>query len=126
MGINESRNHSEISAKSGNKKRGPDHLLLRTIPGVGNYAALTAASMIVDINRFNSPESLCSYAGVVPSVRGSANVVHHGRITKNGDKLLRWVLTSASSRTSAMRLNTHTLKQVTYASQRRGATARPQ
>ena len=74
-------------------KDNQDALLLRTIPGVGNYAALTAASMIGDINRFNSPESLCSYAGVVPSVRGSANVVHHGRITKNGDKLLRWILT---------------------------------
>ena len=71
----------------------PDALLLTTIPGVGNFAALTVASMIGNIERFNRPEALCSYAGVVPSVRGSADIVHHGHITKNGDKLMRWVLT---------------------------------
>ena len=68
-------------------------LLLRTMPGVGNFTALTVASMIGDIGRFNSPEALCAYAGLVPSVRGSADTVHHGHITKNGDKLMRWVLT---------------------------------
>ena len=67
-------------------KDNPNALLLKTIPGVGNFTALTVASMIGDIGRFNSPEALCAYAGVVPSVRGSANVVHHGHITKNGDR----------------------------------------
>ena len=74
-------------------KDNPNALLLKTIPGVGNFTALTVASMIGDIGRFNSPEALCAYAGVVPSVRGSADTVHHGHITKNGDKLMRWVLT---------------------------------
>ena len=37
-------------------KNNQNALLLRTILGVGNYAALTAASMIGNINLFNSPE----------------------------------------------------------------------
>ena len=53
--------------------------LIRTIPGFGNFSALVVASMIGDIDRFNSPEALCSYCGVVPSVRSSANKTYYGR-----------------------------------------------
>ena len=43
--------------------------------------AQVISSMIGDIGRFNSPDGLCSYAGLAPSVRSSAGTVHHGRIT---------------------------------------------
>ena len=66
--------------------------LIRTIPGFGNFSALVVASMIGNIDRFNSPEALCSYAGVVPSVRSSANKTYYGPITHTGDSLLRRVL----------------------------------
>ena len=66
--------------------------LIRTIPGFGNFSALVVASMIGDIDRFNSPESFCSYCGVVPSVRSSANKTYYGPITHTGDSLLRRIL----------------------------------
>ena len=66
--------------------------LIKTIPGFADFSALVVASMIGDIDRFNSPEALCSYAGVVPSVRSSANKTYYGQITHSGDKLLRWIL----------------------------------
>ena len=69
--------------------------LLLTIPGVGEYTALTIAAEIGDITRFSSPEKLCSYAGIVPSVRNSADKVIHGRITKRGNNMMRWVLAEA-------------------------------
>ena len=71
----------------------PDALLLTTVPGVGNFAAPTVAPVIGNIERFNRPETLCPYAGAVPSARGSADMAHHGHITKNGDRLVRRVLT---------------------------------
>ncbi|MDI1496303.1 MAG: Transposase [Cenarchaeum symbiont of Oopsacas minuta] len=53
---------------------------------------MTIASEIDSIERFSDPEKLKSYAGLVPSVRNSADVVHHGHITKRGSRMLRWVL----------------------------------
>ena len=69
--------------------------LLTTIPGVGYYIALLLVAEIGDVERFPSPEKLCSYAGLVPSVRRSGNSTIHGSITKEGSKWIRWALTQA-------------------------------
>ena len=60
-------------------KASPNAMLLKTIPGVGNYSALIISSEIGDIARFHRPEKLSAYAGIVPSVRNSAEIVQHGR-----------------------------------------------
>ena len=65
---------------------------LMTIKGIDYYAALAIASEIGDITRFQSAEALCAYAGLVPSVRQSADFVAHGRITKRGPCTFRWIL----------------------------------
>ena len=49
-----------------------------------------------DVERFPDSASLVSYFGLAPSVRNSADVTHHGRITKKGDKLVRHVLVEAA------------------------------
>ena len=74
-------------------KGGPEAMLLKSIPGVGNYSAPVISSMIGDIGRFSSPQNLISYAGLAPSVRSSADVARYGRITKRGDTLMRGILT---------------------------------
>ncbi len=73
-------------------RNNPDTRILTTIPGIGFYSALTIYSEIADINRFSDSHKLCAYAGIVPSVRNSADTIHHGRITKRGSNMLRWVL----------------------------------
>jgi len=70
-----------------------DAMLIKSIPGVGDYSSLVIASDIGGISRFNDSHKLCAYAGVVPSVRNSADIIHHGSITKRGSMTLRWVLT---------------------------------
>jgi len=69
-----------------------DAKLLMTIPGVGYFSALAISAEIGDIKRFPSAEKLCSYVGLVPSLRQSGAAVRLGRITKQGSALLRWVL----------------------------------
>lgn len=69
--------------------------LLTTIPGIGNYSALLILSEIGDIHRFSREEKLFAYAGVIPSVHQSGDHKYHGRITKQGSKYLRWILTEA-------------------------------
>ena len=58
--------------------------LLTTVVGIGNFTALTIASEIGEISRFSSPDKLVSYMGMAPSIRGSADMVRHGSITRRG------------------------------------------
>ena len=66
--------------------------LLSEIPGIGRQTAVQIMSMIIDINRFPDSEKLCAYFGMVPRVRDSGGKEHHGRLSKNGDKMMRSVM----------------------------------
>lgn len=66
--------------------------LLDTIPGIGYYSALLIVAEIDGVERFPDARHLCSYAGLVPSVRKSALRTHLGHITKQGSSWLRWIL----------------------------------
>jgi transposase len=70
-------------------------MLLATLPGIGNFFALLLAVEIDDVHRFSRAEKLCAYAGVVPSTYASGGYVHHGRITKQGNKWIRWACIEA-------------------------------
>ncbi len=73
-------------------------LLLKTIPGIGDILAFLIRYEIDDIDRLISPKKLCSYAGIVPSTYSSGSKTYHGRITKEGNRWLRWALVEASHR----------------------------
>ena len=45
---------------------------------------------IADINRFDSPAKLHSYAGLIPSTHGSGEKLYHGKLVHRGNKWLRW------------------------------------
>ena len=66
--------------------------LLETIPGIARQTGVQIMSMIIDISRFGSPGELCSYFGMVPRVRDSGGKEKHGRMTKNGDKMMRSIM----------------------------------
>ena len=59
-------------------------MLLKTIPGIGDFISLILAAEIDGVERFSEPKQLKSYASLAPSVRNSVNVVHHGHVTKRG------------------------------------------
>src|SRR5262249_48321205 len=44
---------------------------VRTIPGIGRFFSVLVVHEIGDIRRFATPEKLCAYAGLVPSVYAS-------------------------------------------------------
>ena len=73
----------------------PNARLLTTIPGVGYYIALLLVAEIGDVRRFPDAEKLCSYAGLVPSVRRSGGTTKHGGITHEGSRWIRWALIQA-------------------------------
>jgi len=71
--------------------------LLRSIPGLGPFFSVLVANEIDDISRFSDEKKLCAYAGLVPSTYASGGKVFHGRITKTGNKWLRWAFIEAVS-----------------------------
>ncbi len=70
--------------------------LLQSLPGIGAFLGLVLRYEIDTIERFAGPQKLCSYAGLVPSTYASGGKVWHGRITKRGNRWLRWALVEAA------------------------------
>ena len=73
-------------------------VLLDSVPGIGNILAMTIRYEIDDIKRFLSAGRLCSYAGLVPSTYSSGGKTFQGKITKQGNKWLRWAMVEAAQR----------------------------
>ena len=64
--------------------------LLKSILSVGKYIAMVVLSEVEDIERFSTLNKLCSYTGIVPSVRNSADKVVHKSITHRSIKSIYW------------------------------------
>jgi transposase len=73
-----------------------DAQLLMTIPGIGEFSALTILAELGDIKRFKRSSQVVNFAGLAPSLYQSANSHFPGPITKQGSPLLRWVLVQAA------------------------------
>ena len=70
--------------------------VLDTIPGVGPVTVDTVISELGDVRRFRSAKQVCAYAGLVPGQRESAGRTKQLGITKEGSRILRWVLVEAA------------------------------
>jgi len=66
--------------------------LATELPGIGAQSAATLLSELGDPKRFAGPRAVAAYAGLVPRVSQSADKAHHGRLTKQGNPELRWIL----------------------------------
>jgi len=65
---------------------------VRSLPGCGALLAVTIAAELGDVARFESLGRACSYAGLTPSVRKSAERAYIGRILRRGNPHLRRAL----------------------------------
>lgn len=71
----------------------PEVDILKSIIGIDILSGMMILAEIGDIARFPSPDKLASYAGLVPSTYQSSQTQYSGRITKQGNANLRWILT---------------------------------
>ena len=69
---------------------------LQTVPGVGPLVSLAYRSTIDDPGRFRRGEEVADYVGLAPRVYQSGETEYRGRISKEGDGLLRWHLVEAA------------------------------
>lgn len=74
----------------------PGQKNLQSIKGIGLLSATILLTSIGNIKDFPTSKQLCSYAGMVPTVRDTSDTVRHGHITKRGNKLFRTTLVQVS------------------------------
>jgi len=53
-------------------------------------------SEIGSIERLRDYKNLASWAGIAPSLHQSGSVEYHGSITKQGSRILRWIIVEAA------------------------------
>lgn len=73
-----------------------DAKLLMTMPGIDYYSAMIISSEIGDVKRFSTAEKLASWAGLAPSIHQSGSQTKRGHITKQGSRMLRWILVQSA------------------------------
>jgi transposase len=73
-------------------ERMPEVKLLMTHPGVGPITALTFVLVIGTPERFDCGKQVASYLGLIPCEASSAERWRLGHISKQGNKLLRFLL----------------------------------
>lgn len=74
----------------------PGVQLLQTIPGVGPRLAEVIVAVIDDPGRFKNKRQVGSYAGLTPRRYQSGSMDRQGRISGQGDRLLRSLLVEVS------------------------------
>jgi len=75
----------------------PDVALICSIPGFAEYSSLLILSEIGDLGRFETPEQLAAFSGLISSTYQSSSTFSQGRITKQGSKWLRWILVECAT-----------------------------
>lgn len=84
----------EVIAAESQKLAGFDNLV--SMAGIGSLSAGVLLAVIGNIKDFASADKLAAYFGIVPRVANSNETVHHGRITKRGNKTGRTTLVQCS------------------------------
>ena len=88
---------AEVTSKLNTQAKSDEHVqLLQTIPGVGARLAETIVAFIDEPERFKSGKQVGSYAGLTPKQYQSGSMDRQGRISGQGNTLLRALLVEVS------------------------------
>jgi transposase len=75
----------------------PDVQLLMSQPGVGAVTALAFVLTVGDVRRFPRGKQVASYLGLIPREHSSGGKQRMGGISKQGNRLLRFLLVEAAN-----------------------------
>jgi transposase len=73
-----------------------DSRRLETTPGIGPITASALTASITDPQIFKSGRMMSAWIGIVPRQNSTGGKVRMGRISKQGDKYLRWLLVAGA------------------------------
>ena len=89
IGVAEKRIHAWHRASEVSRR-------LETIPGIGPITATALAASITDPSVFRSGRELAAWIGLVPRQNSTGGKERLGRISKQGDQYLRWLLVAGA------------------------------
>ena len=69
---------------------------LESIPGIGPITATALVASVTDPTNFKSGRELAAWIGLVPRQNSSGGKERMGRISKQGDRYLRWLLVAGA------------------------------
>lgn len=69
-----------------------DVRILMSMTGINYRAALIIATEIDDVSRFSHPKKLVACAGMCPTVHQSGSKAYHGRMRKDSNRRLNWIM----------------------------------
>ena len=98
-------------------RKRPEVSRLMTHPGVGPLTALAYVLIIGTPERFHCGKQIGTYVGMVPSEDSSAGKQRLGRVTKQGNSLLRFLLVEAAQ--AAARINPEWRRRYVHLAMRR-------
>lgn len=76
----------------------PRVVRLRTHPGVGPLTALAVVHTLEPVSRFDRARRVAAYCGLDPKEHSSGDIQRFGHISKQGNRLLRFLLVEAAQR----------------------------
>lgn len=88
----------------------PASRLLMTVPGVGPMTALSYVSVIGEAGRFRRSRAVGAYLGLATRRYQSGEMDYSGRVSKQGDRLLRALLYEAANNMLTVVRRSHPLK----------------
>jgi transposase len=68
---------------------------LASLPGIGDFLSVLIRYEVDDIIRFREAKKFASYTGLIPSTYASGERMVHERLTKQGNRWLRWAFIEA-------------------------------
>lgn len=81
--------------------------LVQTHSGVGKLTALCLVHTLGDVTRFNNKEEVTSFVGLAPVEKSSGERKRMGQISKQGSRLLRFLLMEAAQKSKDSDLRAH-------------------
>lgn len=70
--------------------------ILKNVPGIGLFTALSWVLELPNMSHFKSNECLASFLGLTTSEYSSSDKIRQGRITRCGNRKIRWLLVESS------------------------------
>jgi len=70
--------------------------ILKSVPGISTLTAMILLTELCDMARFASLDSLCSYVGLIPSIKSSGETEYVRGITPRRNAHVRWILIQAA------------------------------
>lgn len=74
-----------------------DAKIIMSMTGFDSFGALLISLEIDGIDRFPTPKKLVSWMGMCPTVHQSGNTIYHGKMKKDSNRRVNWMMTQAAN-----------------------------